>query len=468
MSDVPATPGELVPSALPHNSRRRLRLDDPALLPGPTLESLGDRIAAIPLRHKAFLWWWAGLLATAPLVLAFLAGIIWVFYRGPGIYGLDWPVMWGFDIINYVWWIGIGCGAAFISSLFYLLDADWRAGVGRIADTIAVVAAAAAGVFPIIHLGRPWLFYWLFPYPNIQGYWPNWRSPLLWDFWGIQSFLIAAVAFWLVGLIPDFAVLRDRAPSQGRAIFYGILATGFRGSGRQWRRHRAISRALAIVLLLAACDTHSIAALDFAGAATVGWHTTQMPPYFVFGAVLSGAAMILLIALPLTRLLRMGELVTGRHADMLCRLLGVASLLLTYSYAMEAFMSWYGADPAERTVFAYRVIGADWYFYWGTILFNCILPQLLWLPPLRMVRPLVWVISLLVIVGMWMDPYKLIVNSLWRPRLPSAWGYYHGAWFDWVTLLGSIGLFFLLLLVAIRLLPMAGIFDLRRLLARQT
>ncbi len=470
MSDLPILgPGAgagTVPTSAPGQSVRRLRLDDPALLPGQTFETVTDRVAAIVLRQKPFRWWWLAMLMVVPWVGAMLLGIARVFISGPGVYGLNWPAMWGFDIIDYVWWIGIGCGAAFISGLFYILDADWRAGVGRIADTIAVLAAAASGVFPIIHLGRPWLFYWLYPYPNMQGYWPNWRSPLLWDFWGIQSFLIVTVGFWYLGMMPDFAALRDRARTRQRGLFYGVLALGFRGSGRQWRHYRAVCSALAIVVVLAACDTHSIAALDFAGAATVGWHTTQMPPYFLFGAVLSGAAMILLVGLPLRRLLRFGDMITGRHVDMLCRILITSSLLMTYSYAMEAFMSWYSADPAERTMFVHRVVGdEEWYVYWGTILFNCVFPQVFWLRRLRMIQPLVWFVSLCVLAGMWMDPYKLIADSLERTRLPSAWGSYHGSWWDWLTLLGSIGFFFFLFLMAVRLLPMVGIHNVRRLIA---
>ncbi|MGH7040787.1 MAG: NrfD/PsrC family molybdoenzyme membrane anchor subunit, partial [Acetobacteraceae bacterium] len=368
----------------------------------------------------------------------------------------------GFDIIDYVWWIGIACGCAFISSAFYLIDADWRAGIGRIADVAALLAAACGGIFPNLHLGRPWLFYWLFPYPNTMGYWPNWRSPLLWDFWGILSFIAVGGTWGLLGLIPDLAVLRDRATTRVRGMIYGVFAFGFRGSGRQWRHHQAIMRALAIVMLLAACDTHSIAALDFAGGLTVGWHTTQMPPYFVFGAVLSGAATILLIGLPLRRLFRWGELITGRHTDMLCKIMIAASLLVTYSYAMEAFMDWYGGDAAERAMFAARTVGPYAYVYWCTIALNCALPQLFWIRPLRFVQPLVWIVSFLVLAGMWMDPCKLIIASLSRPHLPSAWGLFHVSNFDWLTLLGSIGLFVTLLLVLVRVLPMAPVSQLRR------
>lgn len=442
-----------------------LRRGDPAMLPELSFGSITDRIAAVPLRHEAFAWWYVMMLIAIMLVIGFAVAIGWVLYRGPGMYGIDWPVMWGFDIIDYVWWIGIACGAAFISSLFYILDADWRTGIGRLADTIAVLGAISAGVFPIIHLGRPWLFYWLYPYPNMQGYWPNWRSPLLWDFWGIHSFLVVAVAFWYIGLVPDLAVLRDRAPTRLRGMIYGVFAIGFRGSSAQWRRHAAVLRALSIVMLITACDTHSIAALDFAGGLTPGWHSTQFPPYFVFGAVLSGAAMILLIGLPLRHMLHFGSLITGRHVDMLCRILLTAGLLVAYCYAMEAFMSWYSGDRSERVLFADRAMGPYWPVYWGTIVFNCLLPQMFWIPRLRMVQPLVWVVAFLVLVGMWMDPFKLVVGSLFRPHLPSAWGPFHVSTFDWLTLFGSVGFFMFLMLFAIRFLPMAPIAQLRRLFA---
>jgi molybdopterin-containing oxidoreductase family membrane subunit len=464
MSDIPLS--EKIPAPLIGEPARRLFPTDPAMLPGLTIATITDRIAAIPLRHRGFIWWYALVLFFTIWVGGLAVGVIWTFYRGVGMYGLSWPVMWGFDIINYVWWIGIACGCAFISAAFYLIDADWRAGIGRIADICAVTAAACGGIFPIIHLGRPWLFYWLFPYPNTMGYWPNWRSPLLWDFWGILSF-VAVVAVWaLIGLIPDLAVLRDRATTRFRGTLYGVAAFGFRGSGAQWRRHDAIVRALAILMLLAAIDTHSIAALDFAGGLTPGWHTTQMPPYFVFGAVLSGAAMILLVSLPLRRLLRFTHLITGRHVDMLCKIMICSSLLVTYSYGMEAFMSWYSGLKSERAMFADRVMGPYAYIYWGTIAFNCLLPQLFWIRRLRFVQPLVWLVSFLVLVGMWMDPCKIVLGSLFRPHLPSAWGLFHVQWDDLITLLGSIGLFCMVLLIMIRILPMAPIGQLRRLLTR--
>ena len=464
MSDIPDT--GVFPSAERAAARTRApRIDDPVLLPGLTPGLLLDRVAAITMRERAFLWWYLALGPVVILLTMLIVGLTWTFVRGPGVWGLNWPVMWGFAIINYVWWIGIGCGALFISSVLHVTGAPWRAGISRLADCIALFAGAAGGIFPIVHLGRPWLFYWLFPYPNTMGYWPNWRSPLLWDFWGIISFLIVAASYWYLGLIPDFASLRDRAATRGFRMIYGILALGFDGSMRQWRHYQAAYGLLGVVALLAACNTHSIAALDFAGAATVGWHSTQMPPYFVFGAVLSGAATILLIGLPLRHVLRLGDVMTGRHIDMLGRIMIAASLLLCYSYAIEAFMSWYGADPAERTRFADSAMGAYWYIYWGTILFNVVLPQFLWLAWVRMSRLCLMVISFFVLVGMWMDPYKLIVASLFRPRLPSAWGWYHGSWFDWLLLLGSIGFFFLLLLMAIRLLPIVNLAGVRSVIA---
>jgi molybdopterin-containing oxidoreductase family membrane subunit len=460
VSDIPlSSSGIAAAHTLPPRS------GDPVVRAALTPRLLTDRMVAIVLREHGFFWWYLAQFPVAGLLGALMLSMVWLFFQGLGVWGISWPVMWGFAIINYVWWIGIGCGALFISSFFYLIGAPWRAGISRLAECIALFSAAAAGIFPILHLGRLWFFYWLFPYPNVMGYWPNWRSPLLWDFWGILSFIAVTTCFWLLGLIPDFAVLRDRASTRGRQLMYGFLAVGFRGSNRQWAYYRSAYTALAVLALLASCNTHSVAALDFAGAAVPGWHLTEMPPYFLFGAVLSGAAMILFLGLPLRRLLRLGDIMTGWHVDMLCRIMLVASLLVAYAYALEAFMTWYGGDPAEKTMFADRTRGEYWYIYWGTVLFNVVLPQLFWIRPLRFVQSLVIGISFLVLVGMWMDPYALIVGSLFRPNLPSAWGSYHGSWFDWLLLIGSVGLFLWLILLCVRLLPLVNIRAMRAVLA---
>ncbi len=330
MSEFAEGAGTLAGKVVLHN-------DDPVVLPGLTLGSMTDRICALALRERAFLWWWIALAPCGLLTLVLIGSILWLFIAGVGIWGIDWPVMWGFAIINYVWWIGIASGGTFISALFFLTRADWRTSTNCIAELMTLFAAACAGIFPILHLGRPWLFYWLIPYPNTMGYWPQWRSPLIWDFYALLTYVIASVLFWYLGLIPDMGSVRDRAVTRGKQVFYGILALGFRGTGREWRNLRATYAVLAAIMAPLVCSVHSIVGLDFAGAATVGWHSTEYPPFFVFGAILSGFAMALLLIIPLRRLLRLEQMITGRHIDVLCRLLLTSSLFLLYAYMMDAF-----------------------------------------------------------------------------------------------------------------------------------
>ena len=443
------------------------RIDDPIILPGPTLGSLTDRICALALRERAFLWWWLAVLPTGFLTLVLFGSIIWLFYAGIGIWGVDWPVMWGFAIINYVWWIAIASGGTFISALFYLMRVEWRTSTNRIAESMTLFAAACAGIYPVLHLGRPWLFYWLFPYPNTMGYWPQWRSPLLWDFYAILTYVTASILFWYLGLIPDMASLRDHAPTRGKQVLYGVLALGFRGTGRQWRHWHATYAILAAIMAALVCSVHSIVGLDFAGAATVGWHATQFPPLFIFGAFLSGFAMVIILILPLRRLLRLEQFITGRHIDVLGRLMATSSLALTYSYMMDAFTTWYGGEIADRTMFAERATGIYWYIYWGTILFNVSLPQLMWVRRLRMNQVIMLLVSIGVIVGMWMERYEIVVTSLHRTHLPSAWGNYHGSYFDWSTLIGTVGFFFFGMLLIVRLVPVISMSEMRSLVQKK-
>ena len=451
-----------------HRSRRpRPPLaDDPVVLPGLTIGSMTDRICAIALRQRPFLWWWVALVPSFALTLMFFGAVLWLFYAGVGIWGIDWPVVWGFAIINYVWWIAIASGGTFISALFYLMGVDWRTSLNRTAESMTLFAAACAAIYPVLHLGRPWFFYWLFPYPNTMHLWPQFRSPLLWDFFAILTYVLSSIMFWYLGLIPDAATLRDRARTRGRQIFYGVLAMGFRGSGRQWRHYRVVYGVLAAIMAPLVCSVHSIVGLDFAGAATVGWHSTQFPPFFIFGAFLSGFATVLLLIVPLRRLLRLEAFITGRHLDVLCRLLLVSSLCLFYSYVMDAFQVFYSADPAERTMFVERVTGGYAYVYWSTILFNVLLPQLMWFRQLRLWQPLVLVVSFGVVVGMWFERYE-IVTSLHRPHLPSSWGNFHGTFWDWTTMAGTVGLFVFGMLLIVRLIPVVAMFEMRELLQRR-
>ncbi len=448
-------------------SGTKLRRDHPVVLPGIGLGRMTDRICALALRERAFRWWWIAMVPSALLLALLVVSIAYLFWAGVGIWGIDWPVAWGFAIINYVWWIAIASGGTFISALFFLVRVEWRTSINRIAESMMLFGAAAAGVFPVLHLGRPWLAYWLFFYPNTMDLWPQFRSPLLWDFWALYTYVFASVLFWYFGLIPDLATMRDRASRRWRQWLYGFAALGFRGSARQWRHYHATYGVMAAVMAPVVVSIHSIVGLDFAGGSTTGWHSTQFPPLFVFGALLSGFAVVLLLIIPLRRLMRLEAFITGRHVDALCRLLLTSGLLIGYGYMMDAFTTYYRGDPAETAMFADRVYGIYWPVYWGTILFNVVLPQAMWFPALRTRPAVILPISLLVLVGMWLERFEIVVTSLHKPPLPSSWGIYTPTFWDWATLAGTVGLFLTGILLALRFLPAVSMHEMRALLVQR-
>ncbi|HEX4153841.1 MAG TPA: NrfD/PsrC family molybdoenzyme membrane anchor subunit [Steroidobacteraceae bacterium] len=439
--------------------------DEPVVDASLTMASMTDRICAIALREHAFLWWWIAFIPCAALVGLLVVSIVYLFYAGVGIWGINWPVMWGFAILSYVWWIAIASGGTIISALFFLVRADWRDSINRIAESMMLFGAAAAGIYPILHLGRPWLFYWLFFYPNVMTLWPQFRSPLLWDFWALFTYVFASILFWYFGLVPDLASVRDRATTARKQRIYGALALGFRGTRRQWKHLRATYGVMAAIMAPVVVSIHSIVGLDFAGAATPGWHSTQFPPFFVFGALLSGFAIVLLLVIPMRRLLNLEDMMTGRHLDVLCKLLLTSSLLICYAYSMDAFTTFYGGDQAERTMFEARVFGDYRPVYWGAMLFNCLLPQLFWSRRLRRHIPTIVLVCLGVVVGMWLERYEIVVTSLHRPHLPSAWGNFHGTFWDWSTLFGTIGLFLSGILLSVRYIPIVSMHEMRSLIA---
>jgi Ni/Fe-hydrogenase subunit HybB-like protein len=443
------------------------RPDDPIVMPGQTALSMTDQICDIVLRKQERRWWLVLFIFALLLFGALIGAAAWLFYAGLGIWGIDWPVVWGFAIINYVWWIAIASGGTFISALFYLTGADWRNALNRLAETMTIFAAACAAIFPILHLGRPWLFYWLFPYPNTMTLWPQFRSPLLWDFFAILTYVVSSILFWYFGLLPDLATMRDHAVRRGDRIFYGVLALGFRGSNRQWRHYRSAYGVLAAIMAPLVISVHSIVGLDFAGAATIGWHSTQFPPFFVFGALLSGFAMVLLLVIPLRRLLKLEDFITGRHFDVLGKLLLTSSLCVAYAYMMDAFTIFYGGEEAEELQYLDKLTGSNAPIFWATILLNVILPQLMWRKQFRLNEGLVSLVSLGAIIGMWCERYAIVVMSLRRTALPSAWGNYSPTLWDWLTLFGSVGLFAAGVLISARLLPMISMFEMRELIARR-
>ena len=434
--------------------------------PGQTAASMTDRICAIALRERAQLWWWIAFLPSVGLLGVGIAGVGWLLFAGVGVWGIDWPIMWGFAIINYVWWIAIASGGTIVSALFFLFRVEWRTSINRIAESMTLCAAACAGIYPILHLGRPWLFYWLFPYPNTMTLWPNFKSPLVWDFFAIIAYVISSALFWYLGILPDLASVRDQARTRRRQVFYGILAMGFRGSGAQWRHLRATYGVLAALMAPLVVSVHSIVGLDFAGGLTVGWHSTQFPPLFVFGAMLSGLAMVILLVVPLRRTMHLEAYITELHIDVLGKLLLTSSLLIGYSYVMDAFSTFYGPDDAERTMFIERATGIYAYVYWGTLIFNVSLPQLLWFRRLRLCQPLLLAICVGVILGMWWERFMIVVTSLHRTHLPSAWGDFHGTIWDWAVFAGTGGLFLTTFLLIVRLMPVISMFEMRKLIRK--
>ncbi|HEX4260121.1 MAG TPA: NrfD/PsrC family molybdoenzyme membrane anchor subunit [Acetobacteraceae bacterium] len=469
MSDIPTSRASAIGADLSaplRGERRALHPDDPVLFPGVTIGSMTDRICAIALRERAFIWWWVAFVPCSALSLLLVISILYLFYAGIGIWGVDWPVMWGFAILSYVWWIAIASGGTIISALFFLVRAEWRTSINRVADSMMLFGAAAAGVYPILHLGRPWFAYWLFFYPNTMTLWAQFRSPLLWDFWALYTYVLASVLFWYLGLVPDLASVRDRATSRAKQVIYGFFALGFRGSRRQWKHLQATYAIMAAIMAPVVVSIHSVVGLDFAGGATVGWHSTEFPPFFVFGALLSGFAIVLLLVIPLRRLLRLEDMITGRHFDVLCKLLLTSSLFLAYGYLMDVFTTYYGGDRAERVMFTERLFGYYWTVYWGTILFNVALPQLMWFRRLRMNQIVVAAVCLGVVVGMWLERYEIVVTSLHRPHLPSSWGVYHGTFWDWSTLLGTVGMFLSGILLAVRYVPIIAMHEMRSLIGR--
>lgn len=465
MSDAPIVLSR--GSTQARNRARPASASDPIVIDGATISSMTDQICAIALRRRAPLWWIVATAIASFLVGALIVAVFWLFYAGVGIWGIDWPVVWGFAIINYVWWIAIASGGTFISALFYLAGVEWRTSLNRLAETMTLFAAACAAIYPILHLGRPWLFYWLLPYPNTMGLWPQFRSPLLWDFFAILAYVVSSILFWHFGLIPDFATLRDRATTRRWQVFYGILAMGFRGSESQWRHYHATYGALAVIMAPLVISVHSIVGLDFAGAQTVGWHSTQFPPFFVFGALLSGFAMVLLLVIPMRHLLQLEDFITGRHLDILSKMLLVSSLCLGYAYLMEAFTLYYAGEEAERIQFNEKVFGSSSPIYWAAVLLNVLAPQLMWFARFRLNQALILVICFGVIIGMWCERYQIVVMSLQTTHLSSAWGNYIPTAWDWLTLFGSVGLFIFGILAAIRFVPVIAMFEMRSLILKQ-
>lgn len=429
--------------------------------------SVSDKIADLVLTRPVRWPWMTAFLFTFAGTLIFMGATACLFAKGIGIWGVNIPVAWGFAIGNFVWWIGIGHAGTFISAFLLLLRQKWRTSINRFAEAMTLFAAGIAGIFPILHLGRPWFFYWLVPYPSVMNVWPQWRSPLVWDFFAISTYLLVSLMFWYVGLIPDLATLRDRAGSapvqRSKQIVYGLLALGWRGEARHWARYETAYLLLAGLATPLVISVHTIVSLDFAIGNTPGYHSTIFPPYFVAGALFSGFAMVLSLAIPLRHFFGLQDFITQRHLANAAKVIIATSLIVAYGYAAEIFTAFYSGDEFEQYMTINRWVGPYAPVYWPMLLCNVVTPQLLWW---RRVRHNVWLlfaISLVINVGMWMERFLIVVSSLHRDFLPSAWGMFYPTMWDWIMLFGSIAMFVWLFLLFVRFLPAISIAEMREL-----
>src|SRR5256886_2492880 len=438
----------------------------PAVIgPGQTFASVTDKISSIALRRRTPTGWFVGFGMSFALMMLLLYAIGNLVTYGIGVWGNNQPVGWAFDIINFVWWIGIGHAGTLISAILLLLRQEWRTSINRFAEAMTLFAVACAGLFPLLHMGRPWLAYWLLPYPNTMALWPQWRSPLVWDVFAVSTYASVSFMFWYVGLIPDLATLRDRARHHLARIVYGMLAMGWRGSAIHWKRYEMAYWLLAGLATPLVISVHTVVSFDFAIAIVPGWHSTIFPPYFVAGAIYSGFAMVMTLAIPIRRFYGLEDFITMRHLQAMAKVLLATGLIVAYGYLMEGFMAWYSGNRFESDMMANRLFGPYAPLFWALLLCNVLVPQVLWLQRIRSNVLALFIIAIVVNIGMWLERFIIVVTSLHRDFLPSAWALYIPTVWDWATFVGTIGLFFALLFLFVRVLPMISIFEMRELVS---
>src|ERR1700688_1108769 len=435
------------------------------IAPGYTFKSVTDVISRIVLTPHTPMRWFFGFMLASTICLALFTAVTWLFLKGVGIWGLDIPVGWGFAIINFVWWIGIGHAGTLISAILLLFKQTWRNSINRFAEAMTIFAVVCAGTFPLIHVGRPWLAYWLFPYPNTMNVWPQFRSPLAWDVFAVSTYATISIVFWYMGMIPDFGTLRDRATMPAAKYFYGLLSLGWRGSTPHWMRYESASLLLAGLSTPLVLSVHTVISFDFAVAALAGWHTTIFPPYFVAGAIYSGFAMVLTLAIPIRKFYHMEALVTERHLDNMAKVMLATGGIVAYGYGMEVFMSWYSASHWEFFMMWNRMFGPMGWAYWILIATNLAIPlTTLWSRKLRVHVAYLSVLSFIINAGMWFERFVIVVPSLYRDYLPSSWGTYRATRWDYMIYVGTLGLFTFLFFLFIRFLPMIRMWEIRMML----
>jgi len=436
----------------------------PLVAPGNTYATVTEKVAGDVLTRPTPRAWFVVFGVAFLLVMVFLGAVSYLFARGVGIWGVRIPIAWGYAIVNFVWWIGIGHAGTLISAILLLLHQHWRNSINRFAEAMTLFAVACAGMFPILHLGRPWLFYWLFPFPNPMNIWPQFRSPLIWDVFAVSTYATISFVYWYVGMIPDLASMRDRAKKRWVQVVFGMLSLGWRGAARHWHRYETVYLLLAGLATPLVVSVHSVVSFDFAISILPGWHSTIFPPYFVAGAIYSGFAMVLTLVIPVRKLYGLEGFITLRHLDYMAKVMLATGLIVAYGYLMEAFFAWYSGNPYERFMMFNRAAGPYALGYWALILCNILLPQLLWIKAVRQHMVGLFVISIIVNIGMWLERFVIVITSLHRDFIPSEWAMYYPTIWDWATFFGTIGLFLALMFLFIRFLPMMSMFELRQLI----
>lgn len=444
-------------------------LNDQLITGQQTYASIDNSVGSMVLDQKRHKKPWFVIFGVAFMLLnLFLVSVGWLLYQGVGVWGNNIPTGWAFDIINFVWWIGIGHAGTLISAILLLVRQQWRNSINRFAEAMTLFAVICAAQYPLLHTGRPWVAaYWLLPYPNIMAIWPQFRSPLMWDVFAVSTYATVSILFWFVGLIPDLATLRDKATKKVPQVIFGFLSLGWRGSMKHWHRYEQAYLLLAGLSTPLVLSVHTIVSYDFAMSVVPGWNVTVFPPYFVAGAVFAGFAMVLLLALPVRAWYNLRDLITMRHIDWMCKIMLATGLIVFYGYILEVFYGWYSANPEELALLKWRFYGPYAPAYWCLILFNGIIPQVLWSPKARQNIRLVWCVCFVISIGMWLERFVIIPMSLMRNYLPGADRYYYPTIVDYAMFAGTIGLFFTLMWLFIRFLPVINIFEMKDLLFKQ-
>ncbi|MBD3314251.1 MAG: hydrogenase, partial [Chitinivibrionales bacterium] len=434
--------------------------EQPLITGKQNFETVSDKISSI-VESKTPRMWYLAFAISSSLAIVLFSMIGYLVWEGIGIWGVNIPVGWGWAIVNFVFWVGIGHAGTLISAILFLLRQKWRTSINRFAEAMTLFAVICALIFPGIHVGRIWVAYWMFPIPNQMSMWPNFRSPLLWDVFAVSTYFTVSLLFWYVGLVPDLATLRDRAKTKLKKYVLGALSLGWRGGNRQWKHYEIAYLLLAGLSTPLVLSVHSVVSTDFATSILPGWHTTIFPPYFVAGAIYSGFAMVMTLGIMVRKIYSLENFITIKHLEKMAKIMLLTGMMVGYAYSVEFFMAWYSGNPYEAFTFLNRAFGPYAWAYWIMISCNVLVPQLFWFKKLRTSVPVLFIASILVNVGMWFERFVIVVSSLSRDFLPSSWDYYTPTVFDIGIFVGSFGLFLSLFLLFLRFVPIVAISEVK-------